>query len=171
MIQLGVLVGFLVVFSAFSEVIVGFSSSTVEYPIKFGYVNKVMDWSSATGLARSIGVPGYSNHSYTHICLTFYTCQLGALDAAQLWDRPTLYFGTQTFGSTDDQIRTNLLGLYRSKGIKVMVSAFGATEYPTTQGIDPVKCASDISNYVTRNQLDGVDVDWEDTAAFNSGIG
>lgn len=52
-----------------------------------------------------------------------------------------------------------------------MVSAFGATEYPTTSGIDPTKCAQSISDYVKRNQLDGIDVDWEDTAAFNSGIG
>jgi hypothetical protein len=145
--------------------------STTQYPIRLTYVNKIADWSSASGLAKSIGVPGYSNHSYTHVLLTFYTCQQGPLDAAILWDQPSLYFGTTTFGATDDSIRTTLLGLFHAKGIKLMVSAFGSTELPTSQGIDAVTCGNNIANYVIKNNLDGVDVDWEDTAAFQSGIG
>lgn len=103
------------------------ASITVDYPIRLTYVNKISDWSSAKGLAKSIGVPGYSNHSYTHVCLTFFTCQTGPLDAAILWDQPSQYFGTTTFGSTDDEIRATLLSQYHAKGIKLMVSAFGAT--------------------------------------------
>ena len=52
-----------------------------------------------------------------------------------------------------------------------MVSAFGATETPTTSGIDATDCALRLADFVKSNNLDGVDVDWEDTAAFQNGIG
>ena len=52
-----------------------------------------------------------------------------------------------------------------------MVSAFGATEQPTTAGFDAIDCATKLANYVSTNNLDGVDIDWEDTVAFQSGTG
>jgi len=58
--------------------------------------------------------------------------------------------------------------LYNQAGIKLMVSAFGATENPTSLGLDATVCANKLADYVSQNQLDGVDIDWEDTAAFNS---
>ena len=100
---------------------------TIQYPIKFAYVNKVLDWSSPEGLAKSIGVPGYSDHSYNYIALTFWTCNRGPLDAAILWQNAAHHFGTTKFGDTDDKIRRNLKERYKEKGIKLMVSAFGAT--------------------------------------------
>jgi hypothetical protein len=126
----------------------------------------VSDWSSPAGLAQSIGVPGYSDHAYTHICLTFWTCRNGPLDAALLWQQPSLYFGTQKFGGSDQAIRSTLKALYGQKGVKLMVSAFGATEMPTTEGMQAVACANKLADYVQATQLDGVDIDWEDTAAF-----
>jgi hypothetical protein len=75
---------------------------TITYPIRFGYINRINDWSSADGLARSMGVPGYSNHSYNYICFTFWTCGQGITDVAILWDNPSNYFGTTSvFGSND----------------------------------------------------------------------
>jgi len=41
-----------------------------------------------------------------------------------------------------------------------MVSAFGATEMPTSQGLDAITCSNRLADYVSRNQLDGVDIDW-----------
>ena len=117
-------------------------------------------------MAKSIGVPGYSDHEYNFICLTFWTCKNKALDAALLWDNPTHYFGTQKFGTTDQEIRTNLKKRYKEKGVKLMVSAFGATEMPTTEGRSAIDCAVELGQYVKENDLDGVDIDWEDTAAF-----
>ena len=52
-----------------------------------------------------------------------------------------------------------------------MVSAFGATEHPTTAGVDPVVCATKLADFVSTYNLDGVDIDWEDTAAFQAGTG
>lgn len=53
-----------------------------------------------------------------------------------------------------------------------MVSAFGATENPTSSGYDPVDTANKLAQFVYDNQFDGVDIDWEDTPAFtNNGPG
>ena len=119
-----------------------------------------------------MGVPGYSNHSYNYICFTFWTCGVGSTDTALLWNNISNFFGTtSTFGSTDKDIRTNLKNRYAKAGIKMMVSAFGATENPTSQRLDAVTCADNLASYVIRNQLDGVDIDWEDTAAFQTRTG
>jgi len=48
---------------------------------------------------------------------------------------------------------------------------FGATEFPTSAGVDPVKCGTDLANFVKTNQLDGVDLDYEDNDAMEKGKG
>jgi chitinase len=60
---------------------------------------------------------------------------------------------------------------YNDGGIKIMISAFGAKEFPTTLGYDAVDCATRLGNFVKDNNLDGVDLDWEDNAAMNVGTG
>lgn len=95
------------------------------YPIRFAYVNR-LDWSSSKGMAKSLGVPGYATpHLYNYICLTFWTVQQGPLDAALAWNRSSTYLSS--FGSNDQEIRTNIKKIYNDNGIKLMVSAFGAT--------------------------------------------
>ena len=42
----------------------------------------------------------------------------------------------------------------------MMISAFGATEHPTSENIDPTTCANELGNFVLSNNLDGVDIDW-----------
>ena len=61
--------------------------------------------------------------------------------------------------------------LYNDHGIKIMISAFGATEFPTTEGIDAVDCAKKLGEFVLNNNLDGVDIDWEDNGAMEAGTG
>ena len=101
---------------------------TFDYPIKFGYINSLSSWSSATAIATSLGVPGYSTHNFNFIALTFWTCINGPLDTAILWNNPVQYMGATTeFGMTNEEIRANLKAKYHSKGIKLVVSAFGAT--------------------------------------------
>jgi hypothetical protein len=41
-----------------------------------------------------------------------------------------------------------------------MISAFGATEFPTTEGKDAVQTANSLADFVLANNLDGVDIDW-----------
>ena len=52
-----------------------------------------------------------------------------------------------------------------------MVSAFGSTQNPTTSGYDPTTCALKLADFVKNNHLDGVDIDWQDTTAFQNGKG
>ncbi len=60
---------------------------------------------------------------------------------------------------------------FTKAGVKLIVSAFGATEYPTSSNFDPVDAATKLADFVNTNLFDGVDVDWEDSAAFQSGDG
>lgn len=144
-----------------SQIIVTNSQPSVNYPVRFAYVNSIKDWSTPQGLAKSIGLPGYAPaHSYNYICLTFWTAQFGPLDAALLWNNSLNYFGSSTFGSTSETIRANIKQIFNSNGIKLMISAFGATETPTSSGINATDCAIRLAEFVTSNNLDGVDVDW-----------
>lgn len=50
---------------------------------------------------------------------------------------------------------------YQAAGIKLIVSAFGSTDAPTSNGADPTATANTIANFVKTNNLDGVDIDYE----------
>ena len=41
---------------------------------------------------------------------------------------------------------------------------------PTTAGVDPTTCAQNLAAFVKANDLDGVDIDYEDNNAFNTGV-
>ena len=60
---------------------------------------------------------------------------------------------------------------YNNAGINIIVSAFGETDKPTSQGADPVGTANTFAQFVLNNQLDGIDVDYEDLDAMNRGDG
>lgn len=71
---------------------------------------------------------------------------------------------------TADQ-RTTVKTQYQQAGISLIVSAFGSTEQPTTQGLDPATTATTMAQFVTQFDLDGIDVDYEDLDAMNLGNG
>jgi chitinase len=48
-----------------------------------------------------------------------------------------------------------------------VISAFGETIQPTTQGLDPAKTANDFADFALQLGVDGVDVDYEDLDAMN----
>ena len=52
-----------------------------------------------------------------------------------------------------------------------MISAFGATLHPASEGANAVQCAQQLANYVLNSHVDGVDLDYEDNAAMNVGTG
>lgn len=83
----------------------------------------------------------------------------GPADNAQAWAELTA-----------DQ-RTSIKAPYIAAGIKVVVSAFGSTNTPTSSGADATTTANDLAAWVKQYDLDGVDVDYEDLAAFNKGDG
>ncbi|KAK2459518.1 hypothetical protein APHAL10511_008460 [Amanita phalloides] len=71
----------------------------------------------------------------------------------------------------NDTHRSRTKSQYAAAGINLLVSAFGSTESPTTWGADPVATANTMAAWVKRYQLDGIDVDYEDFAAFDNGAG
>lgn len=145
------------------------ANQKINYPIRFIYVDFLNGWWPATTIAAGMGVPGYAPpHTYNYIALAFWTYN-GGVDIAKIWSNPTMFMGTDsTFGSTDNTIRTSLKAAYNNNGIKVLVSAFGATEMPTNK--DPLDVASKLAKFVLDYNLDGCDIDYEDNAAMEAGI-
>ena len=137
-----------------------------------GYIDKISQWWPPEAIAKGIGVPGYADQTiYNYIALAFWSTN-GPLDIVNIWANPLFYFGAENpFGSTNDQIQKTLKKKYNDGGVKILISAFGATEFPTTNGVDPVDCANKLGNFVLQNNLDGVDIDWEDNAAMEAGKG
>jgi chitinase len=88
--------------------------------------------------------------------LAFWLTQ-GPFDKAQEW------------ASMAADQRAAIKSEYKNAGISLIVSAFGATDTPTTSGADPVDTANKVVSFVKQYDLDGVDVDYEDFDAINSG--
>ena len=60
--------------------------------------------------------------------MAFWSYSGGALDIINIWADPVKYFGNDTaFGATKDQIQKNLKKKYNDNGVKILISAFGAT--------------------------------------------
>jgi len=94
---------------------------------------------------------------YNRFILAFWMSNSGAVDNAQFWTG---------LGSAKQQ---ETLAAYNAAGITLMVSAFGSTDNPTTAGADPTQTAQNLATWVKANNLNGVDIDYEDNAAFNGG--
>ncbi|TFY60414.1 hypothetical protein EVG20_g7425 [Dentipellis fragilis] len=67
--------------------------------------------------------------------------------------------------------RSTIKSQYASAGIKLLVSAFGSTDAPTSAGADPVATANTMAAWVKQYDLDGIDVDYEDFNAFDGSSG
>ena len=93
------------------------------------------------------------------------------VDVATVWDNPEKFFDVSNsdFGSSGSEIRNSLLREYHKNGVKILISAFGATSYPTTEGIPATACGENLAQYVIDMKLDGVDLDYEDNGAMEQG--
>jgi chitinase len=134
------------------------------------YIDNLASWWPPTAIAASLGVPGYAPaNNYTIINLSFWLTS-GPADAALVWGDAITYVSTQNpwNATTTAQVQQAWLKAFHSNGQKVLVSAFGATDYPTSQ--DPIQVAHSLAQFVQTNQLDGVDLDYEDSGAFEQGI-
>lgn len=67
-------------------------------------------------------------------------------------------------GNTKDAIQKAIKKKFNDNGKYLFISAFGATDNPTN--LDPVSVANSLGNYVLQNNVDGVDIDYEDNAAM-----
>lgn len=102
---------------------------TVSYPVRLAYVDRLNQWWPPEKIAAGIGVPGYGTDTiYNYIALAFWSYSTGPLDIVNIWADPVKYFGADSvFGSTKDQIQKNLKKKYNDNGVKILISAFGAT--------------------------------------------
>ncbi|RPD63333.1 glycoside hydrolase [Lentinus tigrinus ALCF2SS1-7] len=75
------------------------------------------------------------------------------------------------WASLDATTRQGIKQKYNAAGVSVVVSAFGQTELPTTNGLDPTALANQMSQFVLNTDLDGIDVDWEEIALVTQSPG
>ncbi|WVF68575.1 hypothetical protein IAT40_003344 [Kwoniella sp. CBS 6097] len=94
--------------------------------------------------------------SYNRFILAFWMSNQGAVDNAQFWEW------------LDASTRAQVIQEYHDAGIALMVSAFGSTDSPTSDGADPTETAQKLAKWVKDYGLDGVDIDYEDMSAMNS---
>lgn len=83
----------------------------------------------------------------------------GAWDAANVWQ------------AMDNSTKKSTSDAYHAAGKKIRVAIFGATEYPLLSGEDPVELGNKFAQFVIDNQLDGIDVDYEDSGSFQTATG
>jgi chitinase len=70
--------------------------------------------------------------------------------------------------SLDNATRASIKTTYHDAGISLIVSAFGSTDAPTSEGYDPTTIANNLAAFVLEYDLDGVDIDYEDFNAMNA---
>jgi len=91
--------------------------------------------------------------------LAFWSCAGNPMDIAYLWSKIGDYYLTG-FGTTTAEVQQNIRKKYHQHGVRLLISAFGATEFPTTQGLDAKVCGKKLAQFVIDNHLDGADADW-----------
>lgn len=104
------------------------------------------------------------------MALAFWLTSYNA-DLVGIWADAKTTLGSLGLGTTTDAIQKKLQQMYHDKGMRVLISAFGATEFPTSMGKDATETAVSLANFVLNNNVDGVDIDWEDNEAMNRGTG
>ncbi|KAL1413212.1 hypothetical protein Q8F55_000964 [Vanrija albida] len=67
--------------------------------------------------------------------------------------------------------RAAVLAEYHAAGVALMLAVFGGTDKPTTGGVDARAFAARVASFVKEYGFDGIDVDYEDFAAFEGGTG
>jgi len=154
------------VFILLSLLVIAFSAPPpVKYPVRFVYIDWISSWASQNSILAGMAVPGYAPpHTYNYVALAFWSYS-APLDMAKAWNDPVKYIlPSAALGSTKDQIQKSIKKMYNDNGVYLFVSAFGATEMPTRE--DPTAVATALAKWVTENNLDGVDIDYEDNDAM-----
>ncbi|KIK62594.1 glycoside hydrolase family 18 protein [Collybiopsis luxurians FD-317 M1] len=105
------------------------------------------------------GPPPVSDIQGFNVFALSFVLVAGAFDKAAEW------------ASLSASQRSSIKSQYKAAGIKLIVSLFGATDAPTTEGADPVDTANTMAAFVKDFDLDGADVDYEDFDAINAGDG
>jgi hypothetical protein len=99
----------------------------------------------------------FSYGEHPAVCIYHLFSALSFLLTKGAWDKVLTFHGrrdidievfkAQEWTTYTDAQRATVKAQYAAAGIKLIVSAFGSTETPTTSGINPVTMVS-LSNYV-----------------------
>lgn len=139
-----------------------------------------MQWSGAKAILKSLGVPGYADENPYNVINYAFWLSSGAVDTALGWENILDYSWDAKYPDCNDpglcfnssaQMRAAILDKFHSAGKSLVLSAFGATEFPTTEGRNPTTTCAELGDYAKRMGYDGVDLDWEDNAAMEGGTG
>ncbi|KAJ3907135.1 glycoside hydrolase [Lentinula edodes] len=114
---------------------------------------------SDRGVSGLSGPPPVSQIEGFNVFALAFLLVAGAFDQAAEWTQLT------------SAQRATIKAQYAAAGIKLIVSVFGSTDAPTTNGADPIATADTMAAWVIQYGLDGVDVDYEDFDAINAGDG
>ena len=109
------------------------------------YIDHLTSYWGANSVSKAIGVPGYNaDLEYDVINLAFKLSNRAA-DAAQVWANPFGFMDKNDcpLGKTADEVQKFWRKQFHDQGKKVMVSAFGATDFPTSN--DPDTTCTDIA--------------------------
>jgi len=153
----------------------------LEMPYAVTYIDSIKDWWPPEKTLADLGVPGYNKDlAYNVINLAFWLPgskdkkqPTGPTDVASIWADPVKYLGKQSgLGTTKDEILQNMMKAYHDAGVKVLISAFGATA-PGLSGNwpDATETCTDLAQWALDNYLDGVDLDYECNDCMNKGTG
>jgi hypothetical protein len=82
-----------------------------------------------------------------------------------------LYDSGYSWAQLDSATRTTYLNAIHAAGKKLLISAFGAAEWPTSAGVNPTTSAQNLAAIVKQYGFDGADIDWEDNNAMDGGTG
>ncbi|KAJ7066616.1 glycoside hydrolase family 18 protein [Mycena amicta] len=105
------------------------------------------------------GPPAVSAVTGFNVFVLSFLLVEGAWDKAEEWTQ---------LSAAD---RASMKSQYNAAGIKLMVSAFGSSDVPTSTGVNPTTMATTMANWVIQFSLDGIDVDYEDFNPFDAGNG
>ncbi|TBU33675.1 glycoside hydrolase [Dichomitus squalens] len=109
-------------------------------------------------VSSSVLPPVNELKGYNVVALSFLLLK-GPFDQAAAW------------AALPDAQRAATKTEYANAGIRLIVSAFGDSEEPTTSKSDPLATANSMAQFVLSSGLDGIDVDYEDLDAMNKGDG
>lgn len=66
---------------------------------------------------------------YNYFAYAFWTCKSGPQAMSKVYSNPITYLGTD-LGNTKSEIQSYIKDLYTNNSVKLLVSAFGASEFP-----------------------------------------
>ncbi|KAH8551205.1 glycoside hydrolase superfamily, partial [Umbelopsis sp. PMI_123] len=87
------------------------------------------------------------------------------------WLDQGLYDSGYSWAQLDATTRQTYLDAIHASGKKLLISAFGAAEWPTSGGVNPTTSAQNLAAIVKQYGFDGADIDWEDNNAMDGGTG